>query len=196
MRLLFLFLIASASHSFAQQNNWCGTDALLNKLKAEHPEFSTMVHESMVKAAKGGSSLNKVTLVVPVVVHVIHDNGIGNISDEQIQDGLDILNQDYNRTNPDASSTRNTPSAPFQTVAGAMDIEFKLAKIDPQGNCTNGIVRVNAPGLTYNANDDCKYTSNGGSDQWDMNKYLNIWVVNSIENNGGQGIILERITAF
>lgn len=190
MRILLIFCLSLASISFAQQNNWCGTDAILNQLKADHPEFSGIVHESMVKAATGKSIPNKATLVVPVVVHVIHDNGIGNISDEQIQDGLNILNQDYNRTNPDAGSTRNTPSAPFQAVAGDMNIEFKLAKIDPQGNCTNGIVRVNAPSLTYNANDDCKYSSNGGSDQWDMNRYLNIWVVNSIENNGGQGIIL------
>jgi PKD repeat protein len=51
-------------------------------------------------------------------------------------------------------------------------------------------VRVNAPELANNANDDCKYSSNGGSDQWPMDKYLNIWVVNSIENDDPNGIIL------
>jgi hypothetical protein len=193
MKNIFVFAFLFSVNSFFGQinNNWCGTDIILNQLKSKYPGFESTIHKSMVKAASGDKvGLPKSTLIVPVVVHVIHDNGIGNISEEQIQNGLDILNQDYNRTNPDAPSTRSTPNAPFQSVAGAMNIQFKLAKIDPDGNCTNGIIRVNAPGLANNANDDCKYTSNGGSDQWDMDRYLNIWVVNSIENNGGTGIIL------
>ncbi len=173
------------------QQNWCGTDRVLQKLKEENPGFELHMHQGMVKAAKGaGANSLKVTKIIPVVVHIIHDNGFGNISDEQIQSALDILNADYNRTNADTIATRNSPAAPFKPTAGIMDIEFKLARIDPQGNCSNGIVRVNAPNLANNANDDCKYTSNGGSDQWPMDKYLNIWVVNSIENSDPSGIIL------
>jgi len=65
-----------------------------------------------------------------------------------------------------------------------------LAKIDPNGNCTNGIVRVNAPNLTYNTDDACKYAANGGSDQWNSDQYLNIWIVNSINSSGSVGTIL------
>lgn len=178
-------------NSSSQQSNWCGTDKILNNLKAQNPGFEIQMHKSMSKAAIGNSLNNtqKTILDIPVVIHILHDNGIGNISDEQVYNALEILNKDYNRQNADSINTRNTVNAPFQTFAGSMDVNFKLAKIDPNGNCTNGIIRVNAPNLTYLTNDDCKYSSNGGSDQWPMDQYLNIWVVNSIENDGA-GIIL------
>ena len=154
-------LIISAS----AQNNWCGNDAIHNKLKASNPTYMQQMHQGMSTAASGAKNQLKATLDVPVVVHIIHDNGIGNISEEQVLNALKVLNDDYNRNNFDAGSTRNTVNAPFSPIAGDMDVVFKLAKLDPNGNCTNGIVRVNAPDLTYNAGDDCKYSANGGSDQ-------------------------------
>ena len=188
-RILFATILTSILGNGFAQENWCGTDKVLQRLRTENPGFDQHMHEAMSKAANGKTLHEKATLFVPVVVHVIHDNGVGNISDDQVHDAIRILNEDYNRANTDAVNTRNTATAPFSLVAGSMDVEFKLAKKDPQGNCTNGIVRVNAPNLSYNADDDCKYTSNGGSDQWPMNKYLNIWVVNSI-NSDGAGITL------
>lgn len=191
MKKLFILLLACTPYvSWTQQNSWCGTDKVLQDLKAQNPGFEEHMHKSMSKASSHSGEMQKATLYIPVVVHIIHDNGVGNISDEQVASALTILNEDYNRMNADAVATRNTAAAPFAPEAGMMDVKFKLAKIDPNGNCTNGIVRVNAPDLTFNANDDCKYSVNGGSDQWPMDQYLNIWVVNSIENDGGAGIIL------
>jgi len=191
---ILLSILFFSLYSSAQNSNWCGTDKILQDLKNSNPGFEEHMHKSMLKASRNNNleniNLEKATLNIPVVVHIIHDNGIGNITDAQIQDALTILNADYNRQNADAANTRNSASAPFQPIAGLMDVKFKLAKIDPDGNCTNGIVRVNAPELTYNANDDCKYDANGGSDQWPMDQYVNIWVVNSIENDGGAGTIL------
>lgn len=188
----FIFFFFFAHNGFSQESNWCGTDKILNQLKADNPTFENHLHKSMTKAASNsglGNTAQKSILEIPVVVHILHDNGIGNISEAQVLNALEILNNDYNRLNADSASTRNTLNAPFQSIAGSMDVLFKLAKIDPQGECTNGIIRVNAPNLTYNTNDDCKYAANGGSDQWPMDKYLNLWVVNSIENDGA-GIIL------
>lgn len=194
-KIILLFLSFSACISvFSQQTNWCGTDQIIQRLKASDPGYEDMLHKAMSKAANGWinntSNVQKSLLTIPVVVHIIHDNGIGNISDEQVQSALDILNQDYNRENPDTASTRNTATAPFRPQAGVMDVEFVLAKIDPDGNCTNGIVRVNAPNLTYNTDDACKYSANGGSDQWNSDQYLNIWIVNSINSSGSVGTIL------
>ncbi|MFN5785455.1 MAG: hypothetical protein ACK457_05760, partial [Flavobacteriia bacterium] len=184
-KIVISVLILAAGFQVMAQGEWCGTDKKIQELKAANPGFQEHLHKSMMKAASGASwAQQKATLQVPVVVHIIHDNGVGNISDDQVENALFILNRDYNRQNPDTTQTRNTATAPFKQVASSMDIEFILAKIDPAGNCTNGIVRVNAPTLTYGANDDCKYTSNGGSDQWPMDQYLNIWVVNSIESDG------------
>jgi hypothetical protein len=60
-------------------------------------------------------------IVIPVVFHVMHSNGFGNISTEQILSGLDRLNNDFAETN----------------------FTFCLATEDPQGNPSNGINRIN-----------------------------------------------------
>jgi len=88
------------------------------------------------------SSINHQVITIPVVVHVLHTGqaiGTGlNISNAQIQSQIDVLNEDYRRLNADAT---NTP-AEFQGVAADVEIEFVLACVDPNGNPTNGIVRV------------------------------------------------------
>ena len=191
--LTIALITLGTSFGFGQANGeWCATDQITQKRFAENPGLKEIFHQEMMNAAqfRHANAGSRSTLVIPTVVHIIHDNGIGNISDAQIQSALDIMNVDYNRLNADTSATRNTADAPFKQEAGSMDIEFKLAKIDPNGECTNGIVRVNAPHLTYNAGEDCKYSSNGGSDQWPRDEYFNIWVINSIDNGGGQGITL------
>lgn len=189
--LAFVFLCTFLGFSQSGEQ-WCGTDQLIQKQFESNPGLQQVFHEGIMSAARyrHTNAGNRATITVPVVVHIIHDNGIGNISNEQVQSALDILNLDYNRLNADTTDTRNTFDAPFVPEAGSMNMEFKLAKIDPNGECTNGIVRVNAPHLTYNAGEDCKYASNGGSNQWPQDEYFNIWIVNSIDNGGGQGITL------
>lgn len=111
---------------------------------------------------------------IPVVVHVIHNGepvGTGtNISDAQIFSQLAVVNQDFKRLNADAA---NTP-AEFQAVAGSMDIEFVLAKSDPNGLCTNGIVRVQGSKSSWSrVPDDASLKSQS---YWPSEDYLNIWV--------------------
>lgn len=114
-------------------------------------------------------------LIIPVVVHVIHANGAENISDAQILDQIDSLNKDFRRLNAD---TVNTPAV-FQSVAADCNIEFRMAQLDPNGNCTNGIVRVFSY-LTQNARNNVKALS-----YWPSDRYLNMWIVASIANTSG-----------
>ncbi|MDG1330866.1 MAG: M43 family zinc metalloprotease [Crocinitomicaceae bacterium] len=191
--ITLVLLLLGTSLSFGQvTGEWCATDQRIQEQFAADPSLQEMFHQQMMAASqyRHNGEGSRATITVPVVVHIIHDNGAGNISDEQIQSALDVLNEDYNRLNADTTATRTTPDAPFAQEAGSMDMEFKLARIDPDGNCTNGIVRVNAAHLTYNAGEDCKYSSNGGSDLWPRDEYFNIWIVNSIDNGGAQGITL------
>lgn len=122
-----------------------------------------------------------VTRVIPVVFHVIHEGGSENISKAQLEDQIRILNEDFSRQNPD---TVNTP-VPFQAVAGNPEIEFRMATLDPNGNCTDGVVRVFSD-LTSNARNEVKAVS-----YWPSNKYLNIWIVKSIRSTSGNpGIVI------
>lgn len=111
--------------------------------------------------------------IIPVVVHVIHNGGVENISDAQIQSQIDVLNEDFRKiagTNGDGNGVDT-------------EIEFCLAKLDPTGHCTNGIVRVQSTltnHLTYQRS-MLKQLS-----YWDNTRYLNMYVVKTI--NGGSGI--------
>jgi PKD repeat protein len=103
---------------------------------------------------------------IPVVFHVIHNNGPENISDEQILNGLSILNRDFALQNADISLVVSA----FENITADIGIQFALATKDPDGNCTRGINRIVSP-----------LTSDGGQDMkdliiWPRNKYLNIWI--------------------
>lgn len=79
-----------------------------------------------------------VTVTIPVLVHVIYNTASQNISDAQIQSQIDVLNEDFRHRNP---NTNQTPDK-FKGVAADVNVEFKLACVDPNGNPTNGIVRT------------------------------------------------------
>lgn len=115
------------------------------------------------------------TFVVPVVVHVIYASGDSNpgtrtnISDAQIQSQIDVLNKDYQRLNTDANKTLSE----FLTVAGNWDIQFVLAKQDPDGAASDGIVRVQGMQNSWTINDDRALKS---MSYWPAEDYLNLWV--------------------
>lgn len=111
-------------------------------------------------------------VTVPVVVHVVYKEKEHNISDDQVKSQIDILNQDFAAKNTDVG---NVP-APWKSLATAAKITFKLAAVDPKGQPTDGIVRVKTKVDFFPQDDSVKSTTSGGSDAWDTDKYLNIWV--------------------
>lgn len=181
---ILLTSISTAVAQSVKQGDWCGFDQKLEEYFKANPSMRQQFHDDNVditkKAASHAHAGTKATTIVPVVVHVCHWNGQGNISKAQILDGIRIMNEDFQRRNPDTTNTRSQ----FKAFAGKPDIEFRLARIDPNGNCTEGITRNETP-LTNNAGDAVKAVS-----YWQASKYFNIWLVNSIDNSGGSGVIL------
>ena len=120
--------------------------------------------------------------IIPVVFHVLHTNGPENISKEQILEQMRILNEDFSLTNANKENIR----APFKGLAADGQIEFRLAKIDPDGNCTDGIHRVYTP-AHIDAREEIKDTVKS----WNYLSYLNVWTVSSIRpQNGAVGTTL------
>jgi hypothetical protein len=113
-------------------------------------------------------------ITIPVVIHVLYNAPDQNISTAQILSQLSALNEDFRRKNTDAVQT---PSA-FLSVAADTRIEFCLAKTDPKGKPTNGIVRKSTNKTAFTMDDAVKFSAAGGDDAWDSRKYLNIWVAN------------------
>lgn len=110
---------------------------------------------------------------IPVVVHVVFNTEEQNISDEQIRSQIEVLNQDFRATNPD---TREVPEV-WQDLIGDARLQFALANRDPNGNPTNGIIRVATDVTEFTQDEEnVKFTATGGSDAWPSDRYLNIWV--------------------
>ncbi|MBL8001626.1 MAG: PKD domain-containing protein, partial [Flavobacteriales bacterium] len=113
--------------------------------------------------------------VIPVVFHIIHNNGMENISDEQVRDAVRILNEDFNKLNADWDDVNPA----FLGIVSDIGIEFRLAQKDPNGDCTNGITRT-ISALTNDGTQDMKDLI-----QWPRNRYLNIWVAASADGAAG-----------
>ena len=113
-------------------------------------------------------------VTIPVVVHVVYSTTAQNISDEQIQSQIDVLNEDYRAMNADVV---DGPSVWTNLVADC-EIQFGLAQQDPDGFLSNGITRTQTTVTNWNGSDDVKYTNLGGRNGWPPNDYLNIWVCN------------------
>lgn len=113
--------------------------------------------------------------VIPVVIHVIHDFGPENISRAQVLDAMRILNEDFRFLSRDTGSV----SRRFRPIAADAGFEFRLATIDPNGNCTDGITRTRSP-LTHSAGDNVKDLIS-----WDTQKYFNVWIVSNIASGAG-----------
>ncbi|MCB0789477.1 MAG: hypothetical protein KDB75_09250, partial [Flavobacteriales bacterium] len=113
--------------------------------------------------------------VIPVVFHIIHNNGPENISNEQVIDAVRVLNDDFNKLNADWDNV----NAAFLGLVADVGVQFRLATKDPFGNCTNGITRTVST-LTYQGDQDMKDLV-----QWPRNKYLNVWVAASADGAAG-----------
>lgn len=133
----------------------------------------------------GRDTLPDEVIVVPVVIHLLYHTSSQNINDKQILSQLTVLNNDYRRLNADAI---NTP-APFKSVAADTRIVFCLAKVDPDGQYTSGIIRKYTSTDFFLSDDAMKYSSKGGDDAWDSKKYLNIWVCNLFGRTLGYSVM-------
>lgn len=122
-------------------------------------------------------------VVIPVVFHIIHQNGVENISDEQVDDAIRVANLDFNKANTDWPIVRPE----FLDIVADVGVEFRLARKDPQGNCTRGITRTVSP-LTHVGDQEMKELI-----QWPPTRYLNVWVC--AYANGAAGYAVYPATA-
>ncbi len=190
-KLAFILISLLSSISMdAQQTSPCSTDELMKIFLDANPNIKTdfLRRQQVAKRQDSlaflngyASSQNKTAATVytvPIVFHILHQYGPENISDAQVIDAVNILNRDYSKANADTAGVVN----PFKTNIAKINFEFRLATIDPSGNCTTGITRHDDPKTNWPVSfsgADYTYT-------WPPTKYLNVYVVKSI-GNGSAG---------
>ena len=179
MKFIFTFICLSfIIYASAQR---CGT-----------PQYTKQNNSAIVFSpttpvtdASARDTLPNEVIVVPVVIHVLFNSSVQNISDQQVLSQLKVLNNDYRRLNAD---TINTP-APFKSIAADTRIVFCLAKVDPNGSYTSGIIHKHTSSDLFLSDDEMKFSSSGGDDAWDSKKYLNIWVCNLFGRTLGYAVM-------
>jgi len=174
----------------SQDNHNCGQHKLLKNLLS-NPGFLKMhlaeQKQLLNEENKKNGQAKGVVFQVPIVFHLVHNNGAEKIDRAQILDALAILNRDMRGQNPDTA----TVDSLFQGIIADNEIEFVLATKAPDGSCFSGITRTLTP-LSYNLGDI------NGSDQvnavialndvyngnWPGDQYLNVFVCGAV----GSGI--------
>ena len=177
--LLICCLLCVLSRAQTVPATSCGQQAVMQHFYATHPEYKAINQQVERLLAERNHALKTGLLKtqrtagivsLPVVVHIIHNNGTENISDAQVFQGIQHLNEAY------ANSGYYDPSDGVNT-----QIQFCMAQRDPSNNATNGITR-----------DVSSYTVMGGPDyysddqnvkninRWNPLCYINIWMVKTI----------------
>ncbi|WP_223032546.1 zinc metalloprotease [Hanstruepera marina] len=160
----------------------CYSMVNLNRMLNENPELEQNMFDieynsrKFIAAKKGGNGNgngggsggdggtgggdNLGVIDIPVYVHVVYSNSSENVSDQQINSQMSVLNEDFRATNND---TNQAPSE-FAGLIADSEITFSLAGVFRHSNSrtswgTNDAVKAAYPPVTPNT-------------------HLNIWVCN------------------
>lgn len=192
---LFFFSIICSVAAFGQQLTEmprCGADAFTQLLRKD-PMFvvkendlnekirsrvlqsinqrnlKKSVYNSLNKNKKNiVQSLSVPVVTIPVVFHIVnHDPA--SITDQMIVDAVKELNAAFAHIGIYAADTSGADTR----------IQFCLASKAPDGGKTTGIERINS--YYENIDVDLESSKLGALSTWDVNKYANIWLVNSIQ---------------
>lgn len=190
LRLVFIAVLTGLC-AFAHAQRGCVTNNVMQKYLQQHPQHKAEYQKRQAdfqqkfeaarrqKAQLRTQQRLSSVVTIPVVVHIVMDDP-ALVTDEQVQSQLDVLNADFAGLNADSS---NIPAA-FKPVFAKGNIRFCLAQRTPTNDPTNGIIRKQSfttsdPGQ----NDPIKYSNQGGSDAWNISKYLNVWVCRMSNDN-------------
>jgi hypothetical protein len=188
-KTVYSLLLALGSLGIAQAqvmpaHRECATMEVLDRQLAADPSLATRLQAidqqatayAALRAASRATQKTSsgIILTIPVVVHVLYNTAAQNISDAQVQSQIDVLNADYHKLNSDVGGVPNA----FAGLVGDAGVQFVLAKQDPSGKATTGIIHKNTIATSFDSSDKMKYSSSGGDDAWPAGSYLNLWCCN------------------
>jgi len=180
--LLLLFILFGINEVKAQEPKMC--------CGFEHQHKIAIEFDPMIKAAFEEALLTLKTqittdtpdkYIIPVVFHVYGTtfNGGARITLQRIEDALRKTNEDFQGLTFDYN--QSDPSSRFEEIKKPLNIEFRLAKIDPTGRpCT---------GVNFYP-EKSGFGNGGGYDEeirkyaWDNTKYMNVYIMRDLYNDG------------
>jgi hypothetical protein len=148
----------------------CAADEVLQQQLAADPSLQQRMNaiEEFTKWVEqnpdAGRLLPNGLIEIPVVVNVLYKTAAQNISLEQIQSQIDVLNLDFSARNSDYNSTSTYNSV----KSGDIGVRFVLDAVN----------RRQTVKRSWQLNDAMKKSAQGGIDPTDPETKLNMWVCN------------------
>lgn len=177
---LTVMLLFFAKSTFAQDQKGCGN---FQRPQASFFDYQEQLNREIQQrtAANASARAENSIYYIPIIFHILHKGeavGQGlNLNAAQIYSQIDVLNEDFRMLNADRTKTLDN----FKSRAADSGIEFVAAQLDPNGNklAEKGIRRI-----LWN---DWKIWNVDNFDTdvkmktiWDPNRYLNIWVFDTL----------------
>ena len=178
--VIFILFTLLFTHSQTLAQRACGTTDYWQQQLISNPALSDQFRRldsaatKIAKKEKKTGIADESVITIPLVIHVLYNTEKQRISVAQIQSQIDALNRDFRKLNAD---TIKIPGA-FAIFAADSKIAFTLAKVDPHGYATTGIIYKKTNETSWQQDDKMKFSASGGNDAWDSRYYLNIWVCN------------------
>jgi hypothetical protein len=175
-----LIILIFPSALLAQnEKHTCGFELLEQSRKINIPgkqQRENSLNKAIYSQVLRNSKKQRTDALIPVVVHIIHQNGPENISDAMVIQGIQHLNEAFANTGA------------FEQTGGVnTNIQFCLAQRDEIGMPTTGITRHVSPLTLLNAEtNDAELKA---IIQWNPLEYLNVYLVREITSTSlGDGI--------
>lgn len=144
----------------------CGTDMMVNTWR-QSTAFRQKEKKTNHAILMNTNRLAAADYTLPVVFHIINEDP-ASITDQDVTDALAALNEAYGKTGAFAGARTDTR------------VQFCLAKTDPDGGATTGILRTKSYLTDFDA--DMEGDALTALGKWDGNRYINIWVVSGIKS--------------
>ena len=179
--LTLIFLLLWSLDLFAQQppfRNYFSNDyERFLKENMEDKEKETQIRNQKKSIEQYNSEFMKYGIVepkiIPVVFHIDRSGLSGNITLEDIQTQLDVLNDCFAGVGAHGAEPKDANEI-YGKLAVDTEIQFCLPA-SPIGEASFGINFIAAAGFDKADLNTVKSTL-GGATPWDTEKYLNIWV--------------------
>ncbi len=152
---------------------YCAAHKVMEEALLTNPDLQEKTNqlelawEAQASNQSNEENLTPPSYLLPVVFHIIHNNGSENISDALVLQALQDLNDAYANT-----------GYYDQGTGVDTEIQFCLAKRNPEGNPTTGINRVVSPLTSFTL--ETQDIAMKDLSRWDPTSYINIWLVGEI----------------
>ncbi|MDO6743598.1 M43 family zinc metalloprotease [Tenacibaculum soleae] len=180
---LIMFFALTSFLGYSQSEHACKASEQNEIYFKKHPESRVEYQKfNLFTKKQAKNKLSKkaavATYTIPVVFHVYGDIQHGKtVTTDKIKVALQKLNDDFQGLNPDF----NTVDSYFNARKSTLNVEFKLAKLDPYGNCTEGVVYYPEKSGYGNGGG---YDSQIANDAWDNYKYMNVYIQGDLYADG------------